>query len=776
MGGPGPTPPMMKPSAPAIGTGASTFSDPQLIDMFTRWKRESFDQRQVFERQWMRNVWYILNRQWIYFDSKRGAWQDKRLARWIPRPVTNILKDGVQTVRANFAAINYSASARPIGEDNKNVVTASVADDYIPILHADYGMDAVLNEADFWMLVTGNTFLHTAVAHERKNGTLDIPYETCVSCQQTSSAVDIADAMQKCPSCGADAFMPATNPDGSPMIEKKPLPKGVAIPLSPFEIAFPLMYERFTDVPFVIRMRWRDKSYYEQDEELKAYVGKIPWAKSPAERTMQVFKTLPFQNDLGVGSPFFSGGGSSTEAEGVVEYDVWVKPCEDFPDGQVIRFAGDGQPIVIHSEKESLPGPLPYHSGDGNPLFTFHHAKYEHVGGRAIGSAMIDPGIQKQDQLNQLDSHMLMIIGRMANPVWLEPKGAEVEKFTGEPGLVVKWNPLVAGGNAKPERIPGEGINGSVFTYRQIIKDEAQDLLGTYDILKGQKPAGVEAYAALNLLLERGQAKHASAFKERANMYRGWASDALSIEQEFGPDQRVRAVAGPNRGWAFDTFKKADLTGSVEIILEEGTQTPKTNLGERAAIDHLAQLQMIDVTDEDQKRKVFEKFGQSSLLPEIDAQVQQAWMNMDLFEKFLGDPAAIAAVTADPTNPGPLVYKRWYNPAIHRKELIKWCLSDRGRAVFQKSPAAEAYVDAYLTQIDIALGMAQAGMIDAAGIPLDTKGQPPTAPGGSAPGAPSSGQAPTPGGAGTAMMNSNRNAGAVGQQASGSGGTAEPQQ
>jgi len=751
-------------TGPTLLQNAPTYQDPQLLDMFTRWKRESFDQRWVYERQWMRNVFYILNRQWIYFDSKRGQWQDKRLARWIPRPVTNILKDGVQTVRSNFAAINYGATARPVGEDNKNVVTAGVSDDYLPILYGEHQMDSVYNEGDFWLLVTGNMWLHTAVNHDRKNGMLTIRHETCVKCQQTYSEVEIKDAGQKCPSCGANAFMPAMNPDGSPMVERRPLPKGMTMALSPFEIAFPLVYERYDLAPYTIRMRWRDKSYYEQDAELSQYVNRIPWSKTPAERTMQIFKSLPFQNDLGVSAPFFGSGGSNTESDGVVEYDVWIKPCDEFPDGQVIRFAGDQNPIVIHSEKESLPGPLPYHSGDGNPLFTFHHARYEHVGGRPLGSAMIDPAVGKQDQLNQLDSHMLMIIGRMANPVWLEPKGAEVEKFTGEPGLVVKWNPLVAGGNAKPERIPGEGINSSVFQYRQIIKDEAQDLMGTYDILKGQKPAGVEAYAALNLLLERGQAKHASAFKERAAAHRGWAGDALSIEQEFGEETRIRARMMPNKGWAFDTFKKADLKGSIEILIEDGTSTPKTNLGERANIDHLNTLGLIDPTDEDQKRKIFEKFGESELLPEIDAQVQEAWMNMDKFEKFMNDPAAIqeAATLGKP----PLMYKRWYNPAIHRKELIKWALSDRGRQVFAKSPAAEGLVDAYLLSIDLALAQVQMGIIDADGIMVPTapQGQPGqgntgSAPGkaGGKPGAPPEAQGGA--GRGSAMRNSNANAG-----------------
>ncbi|HKB79884.1 MAG TPA: hypothetical protein VKH35_09235, partial [Thermoanaerobaculia bacterium] len=86
--------------APALGpTSSGQFSDQQLLDMWKRWKKEAFDQRWIFERQWMRNVWYMLNRQWIYYDSKRGQWQDKRLAKWIPRPVTNILKEGVQFVR-----------------------------------------------------------------------------------------------------------------------------------------------------------------------------------------------------------------------------------------------------------------------------------------------------------------------------------------------------------------------------------------------------------------------------------------------------------------------------------------------------------------------------------------------------------------------------------------------------------------------------------------------------------------------------------------------------
>ena len=797
-GAPDPQQPQQPPSgtstsAPALISGvtqnALPFTDAQILEMFKRWKKESFDQRWIFERQWMRNVWYILNRQWIYFDSKRGQWQDKRLAKWVPRPVTNILKTGVQSVRANFASIKYGPTARPLGEDNESVVTASVASDYAPILYDDHGMPKVMNEFDFWLLVTGNAFLHTYVSKDRKNGQLKVHYEQCSSCGMESSEIDIANAGQTCPGCHQPAkavMQPAIDEQtGQQKVEMRNLSKGTTTALSPFELAFPIMYNNFDDLPYVIAMCWRDKSYFEQDDELAlTYAKQLSFTKVPQERSMQIFKTLPFQGDIGIAPPYFASGGANADSEGVVEYSVWVKPCKDFPDGAIIRIWGDSNPVVAHMEqKESVPGPLPYHDGSGNPIFPFHMGRYEHVGGRIYGSAMIDPAVQKQDQLNQLDSHIIMTIGRMANPIWLEPKGAEVEKFTGEPGLVVKWNPLVAGGQAKPERIPGEGINQSVFAYRGLIKSEAEELMGTFDIMKGEKPTGAEAYAAMSFLYERATGRHASAYTERASCHKGWLKDALSIEQEFGEETRIQAVMQPTKGWAFQTFKAADLRGNVEIIVEDGA--PKNAITERADIDHLAQLGLIDPNDPEQKIAIFEKFGQQRLQPSVDAQVQEAWMNMDRFEKFLGDRVAImqaqqqaqvstqqAAMTGQPAPPvGPLQYRRWYNPQIHRNELIKWILSDRGRKVFDEHPAALQMVDAYLTQIDLAIAQTQMGILDAAGVMIDTQPQPPAP----QPGAPGS-QPQQQGMHGRAqqMSNSQQNAGQAGPSSSGSAGTSSP--
>jgi len=753
--------------------GNQPMTDGQLLDLHTRYKRESFDMRWVFERQWIRNLYYVLGRQWIYYDSRRGEWRDKRLAKWIPRPVTNVCKTTEQSISAMFTAIRLGANARPNGNDPKNIIAAAAADNYAPLLHSEHRMNQVLSDFDFWLITLGNAFLHTYLDHDQKFGQIQVPIESCAACGQVALQSDFTDAGESCPSCGmAGTAQPVIDPQTQlPAIHRIPEQRGQTCALSPLEIAFPLHYSSWADVPYLYRLRWRDKHYYENHEELKQYVPRISWQKSPVERTMQIFKSLPLQNDLGV-SNSYSLGASSTESEGVSEYDLYIKPCADFPDGYVARIVGDSNPIVLHVESEGLPGPLPYHDADGNPLWTFTHASYQKVGGRILGTGALDPIIQKQNDLNQLDSLVQMIVMRMANPIWLEPKGAEVEKFTGEPGLVVKWNPLTVQGNARPERIPGEGPHQSLFMIREQYMKDIEELTGTFDVLKGAKPTGVEAFSALQLLVERGQSRFANAFQARGDAYTDWFKFALEIEREYGPEERTKAVLGPTKGWMFETFKRTQLEGSVSIVVEDGTNTPKTALGRRAAMEHAQQLGALNLQDPDQQYAALQQLGLTEFVPTLDGQIQAALQNQESFEQFMNDPEA--QQVAAQQGVGPLQWRRWYDPIVHRQELIKWACSDKIRRLIAEKPAAEGLIDAYLLQIDLAIMTKQAGALDVGREMLmpPSAGGPSAGPGG--PGSPTSpagfpkgqtpGQVPPnqPAGSARAMANSNQNSAPAG--------------
>lgn len=707
---------------------APQYDEQHLLDMFDTLKRESCEYRWIWEREWLRDLFYVANRQWITFHPTRREWIDKRLQKWIPRPVTNKMAEILQAIRTNLAAINLAVKARPVGHDTESVAAAEIADQMAPMIHEEHCMDQVMREADFWFIGTGNACLQMSWDKDTRFNKVFVPNEKCLTCGAILPPKAIVDAGQHCPQCGGTFLQKATGPDGKPVGEWIPFGKGKTTALSPFEYAFPPNITRFDELPYIIRLRWRDKHYFEANHP--ELIGKITWEKSPSDRSLQIFKSLALTNDVGTGSQFaYLGAAGAHTVEGVTEYELWQRPTTEFPEGLVLRVLGDKSPILMTAPDEGIPGPIPYKDIEGNPIFPFAHAQYEHMGGRLYGRSALSPLIQKQDQLNQLDSLIQLNVQRMANPVWIIPENAGIEGLTGEPGLIVKWNTLAAGGQGKPERIPGQDIPQSLFMFREQILKDLDDLSGAFDIIKGQKPTGVEAFSALQLLVERSQSRFTSAFQARGEMYRKWFSVAIELERQFGPEQRTWAVVGPNRGYTFKHFEHAQLQGQVSIQVEDGSNMPKTALGKRAAIEQANQLRLLDPADPDQKYALLTTFGLSDLVPSLNIHVQAALQLQDSFEKW----------AEQPQGPSPLVVKQWFDPHVHWIERVKWLNSDKMREMLMRNPALEPIIAMHLQELQTILNPP----------PVGPDGQPIQPPGGP-PGA-------VPQGGALAMGNSNKN-------------------
>jgi hypothetical protein len=738
MGTGGPTPEMFaKPVAePEVEFLAEPmpYDDDELLALWKEIKEECLGDRWVWERQWYRNIMYVLGRQWIEYIQAKGGWRDKRMAQWIPRPVTNKCKTGVQTLRAMFTSIKLGVNVRPNGAAPENVSAAAVADELAPVIHDDHSMDQIISEFDFWLIVTGNAFLHTFVDYDLKYGVSIINHEECVACGKVVPQNELAGTQAACPDCGGTEFKTAVLPDGTPVQTRSPKGRPITIPLSPLELAFPNSYARFSDLPYVVRLRWKTKRYFENHPILKEMVNDIVWQKSPADQSLQLFKSLASHNDLGVSSFYATGiGGNNEQQDGIPEYEVWYKPCDKYPEGLVFRILGDGAGKVVHlEEQEGLPGPLPYTDAEGNRLFTFTHAAYEHVGGRILASGALDPMIGKQDQLNQLDSNVLLAYFRMANPILLVPKGMGITKMTGMPGLTCEYDNRSNPG-AKPERLAGVDVPASAFKLREQYLADIEELMGTFDIIKGQKPTGVEAFSALQLLVERSQSRFSGVFQSRGNAYKDWFKFALELEREFGEEEKTKATFTPARKWSFQTFQRSQLQGSVSIIVEDGSNVPKTALGMRAAVEHANTLGMLNMQDPDQQYEGLKLFGLTKMIPTLDIHIQAALSKQQAFEEWIGDPMAqqqsamqaeqeamayqqqaaqapidpmsgqpMAGPAPSPLNSTPLKWLPWYNPIIHRQEFMKWANSDRMRELMKQMPQAEGLLTAHLSEIDMA--------------------------------------------------------------------------
>lgn len=734
------------PAKDGMAAALGTYDDEELLELWSKIRKECIDIRLIFERQWHRNILYTLGRQWIEYHMNGGGWKDKRLAQWVPRPVTNKCKETVQAIRAIFTAVQLGVNVRPNGADPKNVAAASTADDLAPLLHEVHHMDNVLMEFDFWLLVCGNAFIHTFLDYDMKYGLLSDPSEVCTQCSASYKSSEIYAAGNQCPDCQNTAFVPATDEQGQPILNQTPKSQPTTIALSPLELAFSNSYQRFEDLPYVVRVRWRTKSYYENHPQLSKLVPEIRWEKGSSDLSLQLMRSLAQQNDLGLSPQYLVGGQTmgSDKEDGITEYEVHHKPSEAYPYGLVFRVIGEkeaGQ--ILHLEDtESLPGPLPYKDADGNPLFTFAHAAYDQVGGRLLGSGPLDVMIQKQDQLNQLDSMILLIINRMANPVWTWPKGSNPGKITGMPGLCIEWDSLTVGGNAKPERIPGIGPDASLFQIREQYLNDIEELTGTFDIMKGAKPTGVEAFSALQLLDERSKGRFTPVFQARGNAYKDWFKFAIELEREFGPDDRTKAVMSTARTWTFQNFKRAQLQGSMTVVVENGSTVPKTSLGMRAALEHASQLGAVDLKDPDQQYEALKLMGLTKMVPTLDIHVQSALQKQQAFEDWASDPQAMQQSMQEaqqamvqyqqevaqqvtqqqqqahsvplggqmppppqaPPPPSilqftPLKWRMWYNARIHMQEFMKWANGDSVRDLLAQNPKLEPLLDQHLQEI-----------------------------------------------------------------------------
>src|SRR5258708_23712540 len=341
--GTGVEPTLEDPSADEQGL----YSDEELLELWQDIRKEALQNRWMFERQWQRNIWYILGRQWIEYLSRFGGWRDKRIAQWIPRPVTNKCKETLQAIRAMFTSIQLGVNVRPNGQKPENVSAAATADGLAPVLHEAHDMDAVLNEFDFWLIVTGNAFIHTFVDYDIKYGVITIQQEQCQDCQSVHGSDELTGAQPVCPNCGGMNFAPAMDPTTSQPVPPKTQIRGrpTTLVLSPLELAFPNTYPRFSELPYVVRLRWRTKRYFESHPLLSKTMDldAISWQSSPTDQSLQIFTNLAKYTDLGL-SPTYNAsneGGAQEQGKGLVEYEVWMKPNAKYPERLVFRVYGD---------------------------------------------------------------------------------------------------------------------------------------------------------------------------------------------------------------------------------------------------------------------------------------------------------------------------------------------------------------------------------------------------------------------------------------------------
>jgi hypothetical protein len=693
--------------------------DRKLAEVVRDTHKRCFEGRLIYERNWWRNLLYTLGRQWIVYNTQRGQWVDKRLPRHIPRPVDNLVASGVDAIRAVFASVQLATLARPIGDNPEAMMTAETADKLMPVIASEHDIQSKEREGDFWLVECGNVIYHPWWDARAENAITMVPFERCLTCMEVSDPTEIEAMQGACPKCGGRSFINATDQQGQLVQKTIRHGGGRTDVLSPFEVACNTQGQTsMEDADELTRIRWRTKEYGQRHYPA-AIAKRISWEKVTPERSLQLMKSLASQSEISSG-PLSGFGSEMTYGEGITEYEIWKKPSREFPRGLVVRaVGGPGDFRIIREDQEQLPGPLPHWNAEGKAIWPWIHVPYQPFGGRFWGRSPLDTSIQIQDVVNRTDSLIELAMSRTANPIWLEPKGAEVKKFTGEPGIVVKYTPVLLGtGSSKPERIEGSTIPAYVLRYREMKVQSFNEQLGTTDPFKGGKPPGVEAFSAMQLLVERSQTRFTIPLEERGRGRQRWSMVTLELERLYGPAERKYAVMGPNGAWTFEAFKHSSLTGDIELLIEDGSHQPKTNLGLRAAIQQLDAMGVLPKDDPDVVYTILKALGSTNLLPRLDVGIKAALREQEQFQRWVAGPGSQPA-PVDPMlleqaqqtgempptqylQPLPFAVEKWHDHQIHIAQHKKWANSDLAIRIFMARPDLKQLWAQHLTEHEMA--------------------------------------------------------------------------
>lgn len=632
--------------------------------------RDCDKQRWGYERLWFQSVLYYLGNQWIKYDSRSRRWQEKKLRKWVPKPVTNRYASTVNTIVSAIQATKVLPSAWPATGDPADVGSANVADRVIEVISNEIKSEHVRKQLAKWMVLCGDAFAY--VHYDKNDKTLGYVKITSQQCQACGAVAQPLEFAQGCPQCGVTLPpVAALDEMGSPVGEDYAKGRMVVDVLAPLEVYLnPDIVQMERQTRFALARSFTH-DYVKQTYGVDA--ANLSTDSSGASRTAQYFMEALAYSTEHSGSNL-SG---SSHANRVTLYTYVELPSEDYPEGLEVLMASDETVLEVgpssHYE-EQRDGSKQYYL----PLVKFG---YEMVPGRLYSKTPAYDLIPKQDQLNRLESLIEMSVMKGVYVTWLLPTGSSISETSGEPGQRVRYTPTGTGG-FKPEVITTQPFPPILLEWKTQIQADFEEIGGTFDALKGNTPRGVSAGYAIQLLTERSYGRFASVF---ADWETGWVdlySLSLKMFRTYVTEPRLRKLKGASGGWEITAFKNSDLSGAVDLRIEGAASKPRSKLAEQALVESLAKLGVINAQDPEQRYEIAKMFGMSSVLGVHDEDVRYAtgeWEALLAWEPPV-DPTTgmpLPNPDGDPFPPGgPVADPVFDNHVVHIAEHRKPTRSD----------------------------------------------------------------------------------------------------
>lgn len=585
-------------------------------------------------RAQLENCLFYLGLQWLAPLPDGRGFMRANLRRDVPRPVTNRFKAILDAIDAPLSVLEPSLTCVPGSDKDDDRMTADLANRVLDYLSNLVELDRFKGEISKILVTCNNAYGHLGI-DPALGATVQVPQWECPTCQTAMPATDAEAADGACPTCGGPLSPSATASDslaeGGLFLEA----------VTPFEIWVDYAVPRMEDQPIVMIRRLRPRAWAEAHwPEHAEAIKNLPACSSTSDIGLTFLQSLirlapggaPTQGGIGFGAPV-------RWQESIIDDLLYVKPCADYPDGLYMRELGDE--LIV----EDVPLGQVANDGTpdepGKPFIPIVHYGYDNVPGTHVCTGPADHLKDIQRQRNRREAAIELYFQRSANGIWLIPEGTDVQTPSGEEGTVLRYSPLGSGG-AKPERMEGSRLPSSFVEWLQFTDKMMEDISGTYDLFRGERPPNVSSGYAMQILTERAQARFAHVYANYEVAHGALGKAMFLLFRNHAPETIYFKIKGEEARWTVLAIQKADLAGGIDIRVESGSARPRTPLEKKAAVEQALTIPgLIDLADPDVRMQLLHLYG----IPEMassakadDEQIAREHATLIAWAKSLTDP------------------------------------------------------------------------------------------------------------------------------------------
>lgn len=314
------------------------------------------------------------------------------------------------------------------------------------------------------------------------------------------------------------------------------------------------------------------------------------------------------------------------EQQAVVK-EYYERPTSKHPKGRLVVVA-NGIPLYVGDSPYSGP-----ELGDWHPYSEF---RWEIVPGRFWGKGPLDDTVEIQKHINSIDAAIILVRKTMAIPQKLIPNDSGIKpgEWTGRPGQEIRYRST----GAAPTTIKPEGVDVQVFQEREQKLEDIKQISGAIDILKGDRPPGVTAASALEMLYEVGTGKLKPALDRWKIFIESSQKKQLKLVSQKYREPRpqfIKLLHNKNKEIPEETINKfigADLLDNCNVVIEAGSNIPKLQSAEKALLLQLAQVGTLNLESPQNKLEFNKRMGIVGFDNEVGPDVKRAEWENDLLE------------------------------------------------------------------------------------------------------------------------------------------------